>query len=1360
MNNNFHMTKMAAALATAGLLAVPSLAFATNPDTTEIGAASLRAPVVGTTFTPAFGLSARHAFVRTPSTVAGNLDGMEAVAFLYDAAGAYVGFVRGGYANKTSQATTATVTVPPSSSGATQVVFAMFYHGDEALASNSSDDSLGSLPANKAAVLFVPTATTGRTSFTPTLLNASNANGGVYQTANGPTSAQLNAIGAHASVNDSANRVAIDSTYGGPVLTGAAKDAITPSLVRFNFNAALREIGDGTDVSATMVTKAGAAVKGTPVAQNGLARNGSFSMHAGDSVFYADHNDLGGFVDAVDTVTVAAGSTTVQDEAGNPAKVNNAGVAISLFALPAYSATGTVGIVSNNDTDTIGSLTQTVGEAALYSAAGVKLTSDDQLELSLRMSEAMLASSWSDPDDVAIASGTTAFPASVGTFGTANNDQTLTVRFTPGNNTWFRVDTATGKLQYGGNGGGTTAGTYADVTATVKKGGGALTTLEGRALTADLAATSVFAGDAPPVTAPATNDADANGFIDGVRINYNAPIAALGATPGFALKVNGGTNPTLPATFAISGTSPSTIIGTITNPAAADWNADGTANAAADNAIYTQTNFGTGVTNGAKYSFGFTQGTGAATYASIFNAATGNLRQLPTRAASSGDFTDGASPLITKAVFNTLQGTTPAKGNLVLTASENLDNTGPNGSQYSAAGSPLTLLNLNDGLGNVSFSHDGDTITINDVTASVATKLLTIGATPGYRDAASNNISTAPAGVAIAAGNTVFTAPKLTQAIAARAGGGVGANINQIVLRLSKPVQFAPVGKVFNSDGEQSGLEVTTPVTAVEDGQFKVKAQVPGIGEVVIPMRSIDVDLSQAATGYITLNIPTPGIIGTAETINVKYTQGNAAGARLVSTDTGTNGPTVLPSGSHITAQLANNSRKILVQDMSGKLTTDGTAPVENGTIVRADLVKFDPVVTALRGTVRVPCDCSAGTQLVTLDLNDGNFSGVNGVISEARRVGQSAIRVYVKSFKPYNRPSVVTAALVSAPEDGRAPGIWENGETQYEASLDVTTGAITSASGVSGNVVITNVPALTVLDTTHQVITATSNGAFRMSTGVNSPAEAAGAFWIVSVKRPTDRRFRMITSAVPSFVNHVPFRQETLGTGNTITANIGTVNMTNLIDVPVAPTHTWQMLPIKGVVSLTSDPVRKALPVPMERLFMNVHAANGEPNTAWAGDSDADQAFSLVGNTLSQAVQVASLPAASLDNIKSLTGGFGLAMINPDSNYRVPSWNENVSIDPAGNPPTPLFITIPVSAANSAAATVPAGWSLITMNANKDLSVTANQGNITAAILVGAGQQSKTWFKGETSGNTLTTLEAGKSYFVNFSAATTGFTF
>lgn len=188
----------------------------------------------------------------------------------------------------------------------------------------------------------------------------------------------------------------------------------------------------------------------------------------------------------------------------------------------------------------------------------------------------------------------------------------------------------------------------------------------------------------------------------------------------------------------------------------------------------------------------------------------------------------------------------------------------------------------------------------------------------------------------------------------------------------------------------------------------------------------------------------------------------------------------------------------------------------------------------------------------------------------------------------------------------------------------------------------------------------------------------------------------------------------------------------------------------------MSSDAVRKTAPVAMQRLLMNVQAADGQPNTAWSGDGpDADQTFTLIGNTLNGAVQVGTQTAA-FDNIKTLTGGFGLAWLN-GGGYRLPlGVGGTIGIGAA----TPFFVTIPVTAANSAAANVPAGWSLITMNADKDLSVVANQGNINAAILVGAGQQSKTWFKGEATGNTLTTLLAGKTYFVNFSAAATAFGF
>ncbi len=61
----------------------------------------------------------------------------------------------------------------------------------------------------------------------------------------------------------------------------------------------------------------------------------------------------------------------------------------------------------------------------------------------------------------------------------------------------------------------------------------------------------------------------------------------------------------------------------------------------------------------------------------------------------------------------------------------------------------------------------------------------------------------------------------------------------------------------------------------------------------------------------------------------------------------------------------------------------------------------------------------------------------------------------------------------------------------------------------------------------------------------------------------------------------------------------------------------------------MSSDAVRKTAPVAMQRLLMNVQAA-GQPNTAWSGDGpDADQTFTLIGNTLNGAVQVGTQTAA-----------------------------------------------------------------------------------------------------------------------------------
>ncbi|MSQ69450.1 MAG: hypothetical protein EXR83_14905, partial [Gammaproteobacteria bacterium] len=348
MNNNFRMTKIAAALATAGLAAVPSFAFAAaNASTTANMTVNFRAPMIlsgsTTTFTPAYGLAARHSITRDGT--AANLDGMEAVAFLYDAANAYVGFVRGGATGGVTKAVTGTVTVPSAASGATQAVFALFYHGQQADVTTASDDTLNGNAADVSGVIFVPTGPTGRTGFTPTYLNATAANGGAYATINGATLGQLNAMGAHSTVNSAAFRVTLDSSYGGPVLSGAAKDALTPTNIRVTWNAAMAKPANDTNVSATIVTRVGTTAKGTPATRDNYGQGTNYLQAAGGNVMYLRNNANIDFTDAIDTITVAGNSGTITDEAGNPAKVNNAGVTLTTYTAPTYALSGTVAIV-------------------------------------------------------------------------------------------------------------------------------------------------------------------------------------------------------------------------------------------------------------------------------------------------------------------------------------------------------------------------------------------------------------------------------------------------------------------------------------------------------------------------------------------------------------------------------------------------------------------------------------------------------------------------------------------------------------------------------------------------------------------------------------------------------------------------------------------------------------------------------------------------------------------------------------------------------------------------------------------------------------------------------------------------------
>lgn len=1255
-------------------------------------------------------------------------DGLELVAFLYDANNNYVGYVREGTSvGRGGQISTGTVTLPAAGSGATKATFAFLFRGTEGADGANSDDTLnfnggGAIAANRSVLLVTPGATENASTFAYVDVNT-KITGNAYTTNAGATAGQLNEIGALNEVKAAA--VNLTSSYTGPTLVSAGKDALTPAYIKLTFDAVLGTVADGSSVATQVKPKAGSTTEATVTESN------SKTDPAGTKNVYIEKGAATAFTTAIDSVDIAfltgAGTANaIQDRAGNHAKPVS-GVTVTQFAKPAYASSGKVMLA-----DTFTANTSGLVLADMFTAAGS--TAGDataSIDVSIRMSEA-IGSNFNAAGDLSLSTGLT-----FGSVQTATGN-TLKVRLTLGAAKW-RYNLTTGELERSADGGTTwTAATVA----LASEAGSKLTTAENQTLDSTLASTTVVAAQALAVGNVSTLDANANGVIDGATIDYKHALATpLAATNGVTVKDDDSAT-TAAATVSVATDAPA-VLRIVASEASLQGFLETNETTAA--------NLNTGAI-GATLPFTVGVASSEITYAAIYDTTTGALKKVPDVAAAS-PATDGAKPVVISATYLPEEGTSPAAGQLKIVASETLNAVaGLDVAQIKFNGSSLQLLNLNDGVTALAdadaslstTSVNNDTVTLGrtgtgngKVTANVLNKAVTLSTTTtsGIRDtnAAANYLAT-DGTKTVASGTTVFAGPTIAQAIGTRSANAVDGNIDTVIVKFSKGVQLASGG-------------------AKEDGMFKVRGTVGGTNyDVSIPAANIDI--TQAASGYVTLTIPSPGIKGTLTDLRVEYNAGTQATAnKLVSTDS--TPANITEAGAEFVsandadtriAQFSQNSTKLYTMEVKGTLTTDGSAVTPRGTIVRADLVDFDQSLSIKSINVTVPCQCTNGANLL---IGNGSYAALATLLEDNARVGK-VTKAYITTT--IESSGAVKGVSLSTTQPG-APA-----DRTYEVTVSQpANGQITiSGNGVTGAGVVEQAPALKVLDTVYQV---TNDGKFRFAIG--NDIAPKNAFVSIAVKRPDDRFFSAITSPVQSFDNHLPFASNVTASG-VIGGNLGTVNLSQIKSTSVDSSAGWQLVGLQGEIARTSDSVRKNTPVTLERLLISVRGTNGEPVSAWSHDNSvADEGFLLVNNVTNSALQ---LGATTVDNVRQVNGGLSIALKNSDGNFAVQGGN--TVIGDAGGDLNAIGAADPFkvyyrSAADSTALNAQAAkWSLLTLEAGvADIATWANTNKVGAIIVVGSNNQQKAWFKGATD-NTLSSLAQGDRAFVFFEGANTAFKF
>ncbi len=1276
----FQKSALAVGLATA--IAAPQVLLAADISGATDVAGNFIAPIsqaevskaAGTALAPSFGYGKKVRIVTTTGGKLGtNAAAGDIYAFYFDASGNFLFTDIAGKQVDAIGADNVTLTLT-GNTAAKQVAFVV--------ATTIATDNVGGSDAGFITAINSGTGTLAtRVALTVTkCATADLIADGTGAIAGGDTGAEANAIAAEITAAGRFNMTA----FTGPSITSAkTSTAANTNYLKLAFDHPMAAISDNVDLTADIQVLKG---DGTDITGNELV-DGAVGL-AATSVKV----DAGGaFTGVATSVKTANNSADLRDLAANPVVFPQT-VATQEFAAPRFATTGTAKVMLTAGTGIVaGDL------AALHAATGQKLTGGETLILTVRMDEKFDGTGVNAATDIAV-TGNGAMGVAVSSSGAGAD--TFTVTLTESATETLTLD-ASGNLLID------SAELKLGLTSVI---GSKLTTAESKTLDADVAGVNIKVAIVPAASTVSTADADANGTLDGVKIKAGAPLTSPLAASGVKLVDRDTVATVVPSTVTVNSKDATGATLSVTETTAKALETT----LAAGETVATHMNTANTSTSVNKMPYDVTVTSSDITFAKIYAAATGNLLKISDIGAASA-IADGAAPVVLK--VTRLKGSTEGSLNLVLSEAGKPALT-PKTKDVAVDGGALilTVANANDAGSAVSDVAGGgtagsgayttttvanDTLTFYNVDNAVLDAITAAGITAGNTTISGfdDNLLGAQEIAADAATNDTKIAPTVKKAVAVESSDGF---IKTVLLNISETVTLKGAPKASDFVVTLNGIAIT-PSTAAASGNI------------------------------LTITLPGVGIRRDLVTANGSVTYTNTEAATKGYEDTDKN---ILANFGATTLEVPRNSEELHIQEISAKLTSDGTALVPEGTLVRAQLVEVhdDPSNTYGSGTVSVPCNCDGKN--INIALQDATGWTWTDVVKD--KYGEKSIDAYVEADSDTGADNGATAKYAkllnvlpnNAGNDSR---------TYYKVKVDRKTGAISGQVKGKVNYKHTATGTITVLDDTWQTVG--SDGNIRMSVGVTDKekgklnSKTRPAFVLVSVKRPTDVKAILVTSPVPNFSNHMPFVSE-LDSAGKITGALGTVDLSKIEEVKIANTNVWQLLAMSGDFSFKA----KDKKIPLERFFMTIDANGGSAgNSRWLFDGNEDMAFRLRDNKVDTDVEINNgASSVTSGKIPTFNGGDGLAFDE-------------------GGAAAMHSIWVPITG-NTVMRTVKKGWTLMTSVAAIPEASFAGS-NIDAVICTGGGEDSTSWFKGA-SNQTLNSMQKGKACFVYFSADAKDFKF
>ncbi len=1322
----------------AGIAGFASTANAAVSVVTAAGSTfNLQAPFT-TQFVAAYGQNVRLNLTRNGT--AGNSDYMRLYAFLYQN-GSYVGNVASAAATGTAAVALQQVVALPNTPGSyNQVTFAYLCAGREADTTTACDDTFDGGAANVSVLKIVPGAT--RTAATISTVTVAAYTTSRADTTTPAPSGELSTIANTAAVKASA--VSVVSTYTGPVLTTVTKQAASNPLdMRLTFNTALAAIGDNTDLDAKVQVQVGAV----DASDTGAVFNKG-AVTAGDYTFKIDDANTA-FNGAVDNVDILTGGSLITDEAGNAAVATADFNTITVYAAPAFASTGTAKVLLTGT----GTAVDTPAELLELNSATGTGNNGETFNLTVRMAENFDGTGVDNVDDIVVVPSAADAITTVPTAGA--NASTFGIRITLNAEAQaIRVNPTSGVLEFTSD---DTANpiVWTALTLGLTVGAGPVATADGGALTVANTPVSMYNSN---TTTPTVSTLDAlngtsagvDGILDGVKVDFIEDVGALNST-GFSIFDR--VTPATTGTVTVAANSLDASIVNVTVPQATLYGS--ACNAGFLEASQTcATNANTASVSGTPIPYDFSLTSATSTYARVYNVTTGALQTLPNIAAA-GTISDGAGPVVLK-VSRSTGLTNDPEGTLVMFFSESLAANPAIGFVKTQNGSlALDILNnIDDGgtasatgarttstftASGVSYNAANNTATFSDVDNDVLSGLTAVGVTAGnsggngFQDAGANfsgEHTIAPdAATAI---TTVF--PTFDRAVAVVNTSG---NITNVLVFLTENVTI--IGTNLNQRFSLSFNGATvTPSTATISSNV-INLALPGSG---VSLRQVE-----GATNQVTYT-------GTV-TSGVEDVDGN---------DLANFGPS--------TVEIPANSDNLFSMEIRGTVTTNGTTPVAQGTLVRADLMRFNTTRVIDRGSITVPCNCTGSTRDVAIVFTGGT-SAFDSALYEAGIRNATSIPVWVTVT--HDGANGEQGTGISAAVALANPGAATGQATVYLASMATSTGAITSVgTSVSGSVTFRDGPlAYTAVESARYGIVNGSTGTFRMNVGSNSSPLASGdTFVIISVRQngSITSTWVPVTFADRSLSGYLPFAQDvktTVAAGISDSPFIDFQNnagnngvltaafrLDRILSTDLADSTGYQLVGARGELARNSASLADFRAY---RFFTTINTDTGAPYALWKfNQATDDEAFTLVGSNVRSSF---SVNEHNVDNIgNSFASHYGIAY--KDSGNSVVVVNRDT-----------LFF--PVSASTATSTSLAAGWHLVTVQANQSspgFLGNTNSDNAAVGMIIEAGARRngdaaaavrtgvRTWIRGTTD-NTLTSLVSGQAYFVYLNAADAAWT-